>query len=338
MPRIPVALLLLLGLVIFATPGPAPGEPGTPPARRIVSMNPSLTSILLALDAGSLLVGVEEHSLRLHPELASVPVVGGLFNPSLEAVIALEPDLVVLVPSAEQRDFRGRLEALGIEVLELPNISVAEILDSITALGARVGRVAQARARVEAIHRAFAEVKAAVAGREPATAVVVLQRDPLYVVGSGSFIDEMLRDAGARNVGRELAEPYPRAAVEWLIAAAPQVILDASDDPPPAAVFWARWPSIPAVANGRVVELPASATFPGAHIDRSLQLIAGTVATAKMRRQADLVAGGPQGREDQSRDPAVAGLGRIVRRLHGRVESNSHEPARALAAANLPCR
>lgn len=280
MSRIPVVLLLLLGLLSFGAPGPVHADAGASPALRIVSMNPSLTSILVALDASSLLVGVEEHSLRLHPELASLPAVGGLFNPSLEAVVALEPDLVVLVPSAEQRDFRGRLETLGIEVLELPNISVAEILESITVLGARVGRSAQARERVDAIRRRFAEVKAAAAARRPPTVVVVLQRDPLYVVGAGSFIDDMLRDAGALNVGRELGEPYPRAAVEWLIAAAPQVILDASDDPLPAKEFWSRWPSIPAVANGSVLALPATATFPGAHIDRSLQLIAERVGAA----------------------------------------------------------
>jgi ABC-type Fe3+-hydroxamate transport system substrate-binding protein len=110
--------------------------------------------------------------------------------------------------------------------------------------------------------------------------VVVLQRDPLYVVGAGSFVDDMLRGAGALNVGREIGGPYPRAAVEWLIAAAPEVILDASDDPQPAAEFWSRWPSIPAVANGRVVALPPTATFPGAYIDRSLQLIAERVGAA----------------------------------------------------------
>jgi iron complex transport system substrate-binding protein len=240
-------------------------------------MNPSLTSILVALDASLVLVGIEEHAARLHPELAAVPVVGGLFNPSLEAVVALDPDLVVLVPSAEQRDFQGRLEALGIEVLVLPNISVREILASIEMLGARVGRGPEARARADEIRRTFAEVRAAAAARPPVRAVVVLQRDPLFVVGSGSFIDEMLRAAGAENVAGDLREPYPRAAVEWLIAAAPDVILDASDEPPEAAVFWTRWPSIPAAANGGAFALPASVTYPGPYIDRSLRFIADRI-------------------------------------------------------------
>jgi iron complex transport system substrate-binding protein len=279
MSRPPLARLLLVALLIGALPGAPRAQPpaDAPTARRVVSMNPSLTAILVALDASSVLVGVEEHSARLHPELASVPVVGGLFNPSLEAVVALEPDLVVLVPSAEQRDFRGRLEALGIAALVLPNISVHEILASIETLGARVGRAAAARARADEIRRTFAEVKAAAAAHPPRRAVVVLQRDPLYVVGSGSYIDEMLDAAGAENVAGELHEPYPRAAVEWLIAAAPEVILDASDEPPDAAAFWTRWPSIPAVANGNAFSLPSSVTIPGPYIDRSLRLIAERV-------------------------------------------------------------
>jgi len=271
-----LARLLFAVLLIGANPGPLRAEPGPEPlpARRVVAMNPSLSSILVALGAADVLVGIEEHSARLHPELAAVPVVGGLFNPSLEAVIAREPDLVALVPSAEQRDFRSRLEALGIEVLELPNISVREILESIETLGARVGRAVEAHARTDAIRRTFAEVAAAAAERPPVRAVVVLQRDPLFVVGSGSFVDEMLRTAGAENVAHELREPYPRAAVEWLIAAAPEVILDASDGQPDAAAFWARWPSIPAATSGGAVFLPPIATFPGPYIDRSLRLIA----------------------------------------------------------------
>jgi ABC-type Fe3+-hydroxamate transport system substrate-binding protein len=87
----------------------------------------------------------------------------------------------------------------------------------------------------------------------------------------------MLASAGVVNPARELGEPYPRAGIEWLIAAAPELILDASDDPQAAAGFWARWPSIPAVSSGRVLALPQSATFPGPDIDRSLRLIAERV-------------------------------------------------------------
>src|SRR5262247_777715 len=109
----------------------AGAEGARSPARRIVSLNPSLTAILLALGAGERLVGVDDRSAREEPRVAGLPRVGGLFDPSLEAVVALEPDLVLAVPGAQQRDLVARMQALGIEVLELPNVTLEELLGSI---------------------------------------------------------------------------------------------------------------------------------------------------------------------------------------------------------------
>ncbi|RIL07588.1 MAG: hypothetical protein DCC71_02345 [Proteobacteria bacterium] len=245
------------------------------PPRRIVSMNPSLTRILVALGARDRLVGVDDFSAKAEPSVASLPRVGGLYSPSLESVAALEPDLVVLVPTVEQRDFRARLEELGLPVLELDPVSFDQVLETIRTLGARVGREDTARARIAAIERVRKSVRRATAGRTPPRSVLVLQREPLFLVGRGSFLDEMLAIAGARNVGAELAEPWPRASMEWLVAAAPEVILDSDSDPQPAVRFWSRWPSLPAVARGRVVALDAGdVTLPGPDLDRALLRIA----------------------------------------------------------------
>ncbi len=248
------------------------------PARRLVSLNPSITAILLALGGGDSLVGVDDYSSRQQPAVAHLPTVGGLFNPSLESVVALEPDVVLLVPSAQQRALRARLEALDVEVRELPNIELEQLIASIESLGALVGRSAAASARVAEIRRTWQEVTRASARRPRLRAVLVLQRDPLYVVGSGSFLDEMLRAAGTDNVAAQFPDPYPRAAVEWLIAAAPQVILDASEGGSEALSFWSRWPSLPAVASRRVIEVPATlVTLPGPYPDRALRLIADSI-------------------------------------------------------------
>jgi iron complex transport system substrate-binding protein len=174
------------------------------PAKRIVSLNPSLTAILTALGAGDRLVGVDDRSAQQDAAVGGLPRVGGLFDPSVEAVVALAPDVVVVVPGAQQRDLRGALEALGIEVLELPNITLEELLGSIEALGALVERGEAARERVAAIRSAFEAAARDSSGRERPRTVLVLQRDPLYVVGAGSFLDAMLRAAGARNAGAEL--------------------------------------------------------------------------------------------------------------------------------------
>lgn len=245
--------------------------PAQEPARRIVSLNPSLTQILLALGARDRIVGVDDFSGRLQPEVAQLPRVGGLFNPSLEAIVALEPDLVVLVPSAEQRALREQLEGLEIAVLATPNVSLEELLASIEQIGARIGRAEAARSRVDELRRALAS---APASAPRVRAVLVLQRDPLFIAGRGSFLDALLAAAGAQNLGAVFSDPYPRVADEWLLSAAPDVILDASDDPEPAARYWTRWPSLPAVAQGRVIALAASEiTMPGPHLDRALRAL-----------------------------------------------------------------
>ncbi len=186
----PLALLAFVPVLLAVA-----AEPSAP---RIVSLSPSLTAMLVSLGARSTLVGVDEYSSRQQPEVAELPTVGGLFTPSIEAVVALEPDVVVLV----------------------------------------------------------------------------LQRAPLYLVGRGSYLHAMLSAAGADNPAAVFSDPYPRVALEWLIAAAPEVILDASDDPEDAASYWSRWPSLPAVAAGRVVAVPASeVTLPGPRPDRALRIL-----------------------------------------------------------------
>lgn len=244
-------------------------------ARRVVSMNPSFTRILVALGAGDALVGVDDFSAKAEPAVAALPRVGGLYSPSLESVVALRPDLVVLLPTLEQRAFQQRLAAVGLPVLALDPVRFDDVLAAIGTLGARVGRTQAANARIAAIRRTRDAVRAAVGGRPAPRAVLVLQRDPLFVVGRGSFLDEMLVMAGARNLGAELGEPWPRASLEWLVATAPDVLLDSDSDPAPAAAYWLRWPSLPAVANGRVVAVDAGeVTLPGPDLDRALVRLA----------------------------------------------------------------
>ena len=60
-----------------------------------------------------------------------------------------------------------------------------------------------------------------------------------------------------------------------MVAAAPEVILDASEDPVDAATYWSRWPSLPAVRRARVLKVPTSAVMlPGPFPDRSLRRLA----------------------------------------------------------------
>ena len=266
------ASLILGALVLGVSWVCGAAQASTP---RVVSLNPSLTAILLAVGAEANLVEVDDYSAAEIPEVAALPRVGGLFSPSLEAVMALRPDAVVLVPSAEQRDFRARLEQLGIRVVAFANIRFEDVLENIRGLGALVGRESEAAARIAAVEKAREEALRLGASRSGPEVLVVLQREPVFVVGSGNFIEEMLIALGARNLAAEFPDAYPRVAVEWLIAHAPDVLIDLSGPGSDALAYWSRWPSIPAVANGRVVSLDAQEiSMPGPHLDRAYRHLA----------------------------------------------------------------
>lgn len=255
-----------------AAPSPSVGVP------RIVSINPSLTAIVLALGARDALVGIDEFSAAQQPALAHLPRVGGLFNPSLEGVAALTPDVVVLVPSVEQRDFRDRLEQLGVDVIAFDNIRFEDVLRNITEIGALVGREREAAARVRAIRASRAAAERLAAGKPAQRTAMVLQRDPVFVVGSGGFLDELLESIGAENLGARLEEEYPQVAVEWLVDAQPELLIDMTDEPGDPLAFWSRWPAIPAVASRRVLHLdPKTVTLPGPYLDRSIAALAGAL-------------------------------------------------------------
>jgi len=283
--------------VVVASGARAEEDPAA--ARRVVSLNPSLTAILLDLGARDALVGVDDFSARQQPAVATLPRVGGLYDPSLEAVTALRPDLVVLVPTVEQRGFRERLETLGVRVLAFDPKSYDDVLGTIETLGARVGRRDAAEARVATLRRARDDAAREARGRPPVRAVLVLQREPLYVAGPGSFLDDMLRAAGGENVAAALPGLYPRVSLEWLIAAKPEVILDTAAGADAARAYWARWPSLPAVQQGRVVALDASVvTLPGPHLDEALRALVAALAPP---RTGD----SPARPEDPQRSPAT---------------------------------
>jgi vitamin B12 transport system substrate-binding protein len=109
----------------------AAAGPAASAAERIVSLNPSLTEMLVALGARERIVGIDDRSAQQDARLAHLPRVGGLFNPSLEGVVALAPDVVVVFPRAPPRYRRELRLARGIAVRELPNIPLDELRASI---------------------------------------------------------------------------------------------------------------------------------------------------------------------------------------------------------------
>lgn len=271
---VPCSLLALLSLALclggLACRGDARPETGTGHLpRRIVALTPSLSETLFALGLGDRVVGVGDYT-SWPPEARTKPRLGGLFNPNVERIAALRPDLAVLMPS--ERDLAAKLGPLGIEALIVPIESLADVERSFTTIAERCG-VPEAGARLRAEWKGGLEAEPP-PGRRPRV-VLSVGRDPgrlgeVTVASSRTFLDEILTRSGGVNAFADAPALYPQAGLEEIVARAPDLIVELRSEPlSPAAARalaeeWKQLPQIAAVREGRVVVIAADyALVPG---------------------------------------------------------------------------
>jgi len=236
--------------------GPAPAESPTP-ARRIIALTPSLVETLFALGLGDRVAGVGDYTYW-PDEAVRKPHLGGLFNPNLERIVSLRPDLAVLGPS--ERDLSAKLRPLKIDVLIVPNETLADVERSFHTIARRCGVP-------EAGDRLVAEWRAGLSSRPlpgpPLKVMLSVGRSPgrlgeITVAGHGTFLDELLRRLGGVNVFADSPTLYPQIGIEEIVARKPDVVLELRSDPQTpgqvAAIVhdWQALPDVPAVHNHAV--------------------------------------------------------------------------------------
>jgi len=264
------ATLLGLTLLAAAPAGPLAVQPlgPAPPAavRRVVTLAPSLTDTVLALGAGGLLVGVSRFDERA--EVRALPRVGGFVDPSVEAVAALHPDLLLVQPGPGNRHPVEALAALGIPVLALRLGSVDDVLAALRAVGVALGKGARGEELAQQLERTRREVRTRARDLPSVRVLFVYGFEPLVVAGPGSFADELLRDAGGVNVAADAERAYPVWSVERALAARSEVVLDAAMLPAGRETLRA----LPGLATARWVELSTAALLhPGPALGQGLE-------------------------------------------------------------------
>ena len=202
----------------------------TPPAR-IVSVAPSVTETLFALGLGDRVVGVSDYC-KYPPEANALPRLGGLYNPNIERIVELRPDLAVLL--REHRELAEKLARAGIDTLSVDHASVAGILDSFEEIARRCG-VPESGTALRARSEERLEKMRATRGGEPVSVLMVLDRDlgqrritQVYAAGKNRYFNDLLRLAGASNVLADAASAVPTLSREGIIEANPDVVVDLS--------------------------------------------------------------------------------------------------------------
>jgi len=192
--------------------------------RRIVSLNPTTTELLYAIGAGERIVGRTAYDLW--PEAArALPDLGPGLRPNVEAVLAAKPDLVILYASDDNRDAARRLRAAGIATAAFRVDRIADFMRVTRALGALVGDTTAARVTTDSVRRTLERVRFATRALGAPTVFWPVYDRPLLAVGGGSYLDELIAIAGARNVYGFLSAPSPQVTVEDLIQRDPDIVL-----------------------------------------------------------------------------------------------------------------
>ncbi len=198
--------------------------------RRIVSLAPSVTESLFALGFGEEVVGVTDYDL--YPkDVVALPKVGGYYDPSLEKILSLEPDLVIGIKTFHS-GLLDRLEDLGIQVLSLVvHRRFNDIRLAMDRLAEELGQPQAAEEAWQNILNELAQVRKKARrlfGENPPSVMVVVWHDPLTIAGGYNYIDDILDRIGLPNAAGDIRYTFPVIDREGLVVRNPSVLIVAA--------------------------------------------------------------------------------------------------------------
>lgn len=277
----------------LATSTASPGAPGfrevtdeagrhvrvSSEVRRIVSLAPSLTEVLYALGAGERIVGVTDFC-DFPAEAMAKPKVGGPMNPSLEQIVALNPDLILAQANGgNRRETVDALERLGLPVYATDARTVDQVIESAHTLAGLIG-LDEPGARLAASLRARLEtLKDKLAGRAPRRVFFVVWHEPVITIGRNTFLADAMRLAGG-EFALDLEQDWPRISLEKVVSVQPDVLVfaGAHDAETRRTIDDLRqlpgWRILDAVRNNRVVILSDAVNRPAPRLIDCIEQLA----------------------------------------------------------------
>lgn len=199
------------------------------PARRVVSLAPHLTELMYAAGAGARLVGALQYS-DYPPAAKNLPRVGSEAQIDLEALVALQPDLVVAWPNAGSAAAVERIAALGIAVFRSEPRELEDIARTLETLGRLAGTEAAAGAASLAFRARTARIERRYAAKPRVRVFYQVWNKPLITVNGDHVISKAMRLCGGENVMAGLPGLAPEIDRERVLRADPEVILASGAD------------------------------------------------------------------------------------------------------------
>lgn len=221
---------------------------------RLVSLAPDITRNLIAIGAESQIVGIIEHN-QLQLELPQAQVVGDYQLLNIEAILALQPDYVLVWQGGNPEAQLQRLESLGLQVVRVKSDRLADLPNQWRLFGELLNREDQAESLIEQFSSALESYR--VEAERPVRTFYQLWHQPLMSINNSGYQAEILQLCGANNVLAEAYEAFPQVGIEAVLAADVELILASDELPQDWRERWSDWPHIPAVKRDQLYTVEA---------------------------------------------------------------------------------
>ena len=240
------------------------------PANRIVSLAPHLTEMVFAAGAGNKLVGVVSYS-DYPPAALNIPIIGSYNNINYEALVALQPDLVLVWNSGNGQELAERLEGLGLTVFVSEPKRLPDIARSLNKLGTLSGTLPAAeKAAAEYLTR-YQALVADNSSKAPVNVFIEVWHEPMMTVNGTHIISDSIELCGGINIFAEALPLVPRISVESVVRGNPDVIIATgmANERPEWLDDWLIWPHLSAVKSNSLHSI--NPDLIGRHSPRILQ-------------------------------------------------------------------
>jgi iron complex transport system substrate-binding protein len=246
------------------------------PARRVISLIPSITETIIALGAADRIVGRTRYDTAR--AIAARPLVGGTIDPSIETIAALEPDVVITwAPDARGAQAEALTRA-GLATFTLRTEDTTDVFSGIARLGRLLGRETAADSLARAVRAGLDTVARSVAGRPRPSVFYVVYNDPPMTAGPYTFIGQLITIAGGRSIFADVPANWPTVSLEEIVRRNPDVVVLPEGERRGDTLARLRelpgWRDLEAVRAGRVIRVPADlVNRPGPALARAARLL-----------------------------------------------------------------
>ncbi|UCD23940.1 MAG: ABC transporter substrate-binding protein [Gemmatimonadota bacterium] len=215
---------------------------------RIVSLAPGHTELLFAIGAGDRVVG-RTRWCDYPPAVDEIPSVGDGLNPNVESILAQNPDLVVFYASPSNEPAIERLVQLGIATVSMLTDDLEDFVRAADLLGEITGQTATSDSLIDWLQHEVAGFEATDTAVSVPDVLMVAWDNPPIVIGSTSFLSQIVKLAGARNAFSDVDRPSLTVSIETIVERNPDVVLISSDSGIPDWTERPEWRVVPAIRD-----------------------------------------------------------------------------------------